>query len=136
MQLVSSATVYGQAPGDNLTQTLFRLLDKNKDGKLSKEELAVAEKVLMAVDADEDEMVTVDELLPNLNRMNGRRAFIRRSGRQNMQPNSDFILVNAGDPPANITRRLLAKYGRKSAGAAEQRSCHGVLHVHGRGSRP
>src|SRR5207244_11276126 len=80
---------------DQLNDALFALLDTNKDGKLSREELAAAEKILLTVDTDEDEMVTVEELLPNLNRMNGRRAFVRRrGGAQTVKANTDFQLTN------------------------------------------
>jgi Ca2+-binding EF-hand superfamily protein len=46
------------APGD----PLFALLDANKDGKLSRAELAASEKVLMRLDADDDEMVSEAEV--------------------------------------------------------------------------
>ena len=49
---------------DILTDALFTLLDKNKDGKLSKDELALAPSVLQILDIDDDEMVSVQELLP------------------------------------------------------------------------
>src|SRR5207237_8031649 len=82
---------------DQLNDALFALLDTNKDGKLSREELAAAEKLLLTVDTDEDEMVTVEELLPNLTRKNGRRAFVRRrGGGQTVTPNPDFQLINHG----------------------------------------
>jgi Ca2+-binding EF-hand superfamily protein len=49
-----------------LTDTLFELLDTNKDGKLSQAELEAAEKILMRFDANEDDLVSTQELLPNL----------------------------------------------------------------------
>jgi Ca2+-binding EF-hand superfamily protein len=107
---------------DQLNDALFALLDTNKDGKLSKEELAAAEKALLTVDTDEDEMVTVEELLPNLNRMNNRRAFVRRrAGGQAGTPNTDFQLINPVDPPAKLTKQLLARYGRKSGNTAHEK---------------
>jgi Ca2+-binding EF-hand superfamily protein len=45
---------------------LFTLLDRNKDGKLSRKELAAAVKLLGRLDEDDDEMLTVAELLPDL----------------------------------------------------------------------
>src|SRR5262249_41807128 len=51
------------APADVLTDILFNLLDTNKDGKLSKEELQAAEKTLRKFDSDDDELVSANELL-------------------------------------------------------------------------
>jgi Ca2+-binding EF-hand superfamily protein len=51
------------ATADPLTDTLFRLLDRNKDGKLSKDELGAAEQVLRPYDENDDELVSSSELL-------------------------------------------------------------------------
>ena len=57
-------TGQGQAnTADQLTNALFGALDANKDGKLSKEELLVADKILMRFDDNDDEMVTPQEIL-------------------------------------------------------------------------
>ncbi len=48
-----------------VSEAIFALLDVNKDGKLSKEELAAAPTVLLRMDEDEDEIVTNRELTPN-----------------------------------------------------------------------
>ncbi|HMC65847.1 MAG TPA: EF-hand domain-containing protein [Gemmataceae bacterium] len=49
-----------------LTDALFTHLDRNKDGKLSKEELAAAPSVLQILDVDDDELISIQELLPEL----------------------------------------------------------------------
>jgi Ca2+-binding EF-hand superfamily protein len=46
-----------------ITARLFSKLDTNKDGKLDAKELAAAERVLLEFDANEDELVGVDELM-------------------------------------------------------------------------
>lgn len=52
---------------DSLTETLFDLLDLDKDGKLSRIELLKAEQTLLVRDQNDDELVSVGELggLPN-----------------------------------------------------------------------
>lgn len=45
-----------------LTRDLFALLDQNKDGKLSRDEVRRAEAVLLALDSDEDECLSAFEL--------------------------------------------------------------------------
>lgn len=49
-----------------LTDEMLKLLDTNKDGKLSKNELQSVEKLFAGFDTDEDECVTPLELVPNL----------------------------------------------------------------------
>jgi len=60
LQLVpqaNNAGIFGQA-----SDTLFKTLDLNKDGKLSKEELQHAVKALRKFDLDDDELITAQEL--------------------------------------------------------------------------
>src|SRR5262249_36801773 len=52
-----------QTSASTINERLFQLLDTNKDGKLSREELAKAPEVLAKLDANEDEMITVQEIL-------------------------------------------------------------------------
>ena len=49
-----------------VNEALFNRLDTNHDGRLSADELAAAEAVLMPLDADGDELITPAELLPQL----------------------------------------------------------------------
>src|SRR5262249_16455938 len=49
-----------------LTDTLFELLDTNKDGKLSQAEFEAAEKILMRLDTNEDDLVSTQELIPHI----------------------------------------------------------------------
>jgi Ca2+-binding EF-hand superfamily protein len=61
--LVQPAPQVQATSADVLTDILFNLLDTNKDGKLSKEELLAAEKTLRKFDSDDDELVSANELL-------------------------------------------------------------------------
>jgi Ca2+-binding EF-hand superfamily protein len=49
--------------GDAVARTTFALLDTNKDGKLTREELAAAATALRRADRNDDELVTVHEML-------------------------------------------------------------------------
>jgi Ca2+-binding EF-hand superfamily protein len=97
------------ATADPLTDTLFRLLDKNKDGKLSKEELDNAEKVLRPFDEDDNELVSARELMGDagtnqfaFNGGGGMMGLPRKPGGDN----SHFFLVTPDDSPNRLTQRL------------------------------
>jgi Ca2+-binding EF-hand superfamily protein len=99
---------------EQLNEALFGLLDTNKDGKLSRDELAAAEKILLTMDEDEDDMVTIDELLPNRNR--NASPFVQRRGVVTPAgaTNPDFVMLSASEPSGKLARQLLAKYGGKA----------------------
>ena len=61
-------TYYGDGPleptAKQLAESMFALVDTNKDGKLSKEELAAAAEVLLTMDENSDEILTKREIAP------------------------------------------------------------------------
>jgi Ca2+-binding EF-hand superfamily protein len=95
------------------TETLFKLLDTNNDGKLTKEELKAAEKLIPRLDADEDECLSLNELLPNqINQRVGQ--VVLRNGRQGVVPASEQIVAifPQGRIPGTMIQRLIKKYDK------------------------
>ncbi len=104
-----------------LTNLLFAVLDTDKDGKLSKEELQAAEKMLHQFDANDDELVSASELLadtPNRGQANMVGLFPG-----NLLPGKIFsqvplLLVPREDAPRQVAYRmpaakeLLAQYDK------------------------
>jgi Ca2+-binding EF-hand superfamily protein len=56
----------GPAGNERLNAALFALLDTDKDGRLSRQEIARAAEVLAKLDADDDERLTPAEIAPEL----------------------------------------------------------------------
>lgn len=87
-----------------LTDALFRHLDLNGDGKLTKEEVSQAATTLMQFDQDDDEVVTAQEL-------SGSQVvnqFAR--GPQNVSPS--FLVLEAGEPTLRWVSQLIAQYDK------------------------
>src|SRR5262249_61339212 len=53
-----------KSSAEDMNKALMKLLDKDGDGKLSRAELAAAPEILLKLDADEDEIITPDEIVP------------------------------------------------------------------------
>jgi Ca2+-binding EF-hand superfamily protein len=105
----------GPASSDALNEALFKLLDTNKDGKLSKAELAAAPEVLGKLDEDDDEMVTAQELLPGTGAVGGAGFVVARPlPVAGTQPANPLVLpIIPGEVGADLVRQLQARYGPK-----------------------
>jgi Ca2+-binding EF-hand superfamily protein len=101
-----------QGSAQILTDALFKHLDLDKDGKLSKKELEQAEKTLAALDVNEDDLLTPEELVPGLEFGFGRP--MQRPGRDNNAPT--LSLINPEDPPAGQAAPLLSRYDKDKDG--------------------
>jgi Ca2+-binding EF-hand superfamily protein len=90
--------------GARIAQAVFDLLDSNKDGKLTREELAAAPAALRRADGNDDEVVTVQELASY-------SAAHQLASASNSDP---LILVQSDEPADELVRRLLDRYGPKT----------------------
>jgi Ca2+-binding EF-hand superfamily protein len=109
----------GPNKGDSeaLTEALFKHLDVNKDGKLSREELAAAPERLRRLDTDDDEMISVAELVPErFNQGEGQVIFGGEGGPSPLPEGAAFVRVDAGTPADKLARRLLTQYDKDKNG--------------------
>jgi Ca2+-binding EF-hand superfamily protein len=100
---------------DLLNDTLVRLLDADNDGKLSRDELRAAGATLRRLDTNDDELLTIQELLSG----------IIPAGFQFWHPGDEeppeetappFLLLRASDLRDALPRQLLAHYDKDKDG--------------------
>ncbi|HEY3965644.1 MAG TPA: hypothetical protein VGM05_13890 [Planctomycetaceae bacterium] len=94
---------------------LFSLLDVNRDGRLSREELSIAAKTLRKLDFDEDETFTIDELQPFRNPQIP-QAPLAPSALGTDQP---FLALDDDQSIAQATDQLLKRYGTAQSKAGK-----------------
>ncbi|MHB1422513.1 MAG: EF-hand domain-containing protein [Gemmataceae bacterium] len=97
-----------------VSKTIFDLLDANKDGKLTRDELAAAQAILLEHDENEDEIVTTKELAPNAKPAGGMMAAMTRNAKGgNANLKGDRILVPIlvrGEAPPDLARLMQERY--------------------------
>jgi Ca2+-binding EF-hand superfamily protein len=93
-----------------VTEALFSVLDANHDGKLSRDELAAAPAVLLRLDQNDDEMVSVQEIMTG--------ADLRHAPARETKRLSDLapvFLVHSSEPDGDLARQLLSRYCKGKA---------------------
>jgi Ca2+-binding EF-hand superfamily protein len=100
----------GQITSAMLTDALFHHLDRNKDGKLSKDELAAALSTLQKLDLDEDELISPQELVAD--RYGSPRTKPAPATARLATGESFFQVINPGEPPQRLTQQLLSRYDK------------------------
>lgn len=95
---------------DRLTDALFKHLDKNKDGVLSREELSTAQTALHPLDADGDELIRAFELDPS----GVYPVFTFRSStdQQPVPANFPFAIVQPDAPARVLAGQILNRYDK------------------------
>jgi Ca2+-binding EF-hand superfamily protein len=103
----------------DVSKAIFNILDADKDGKLTKAELAAAPAALLRLDEDEDEMVTTRELVPNIDLPSNPLASMMAMGMSGAQGSSSgnkslVPLTTPGEVPADLVRYLQERYGPRA----------------------
>jgi Ca2+-binding EF-hand superfamily protein len=113
LQVQFAPTPFGISPA--LNEALFSRLDRNRDGKLSRDELAAAPS-LFERDLDEDELLTPQELAPDLYARTAAGMGSQSLGtRTPAAANSPFVIPSPDDEPAQLANRILSRYGPQGA---------------------
>jgi Ca2+-binding EF-hand superfamily protein len=120
----------GPRPEPNVeavNKAIFQLLDKDRDGKLTRDKLAAATELLLKLDEDEDEMITTRELVPdsggNLGQLAGMMA-MGRQGRSDPLASSPTLvpIVKPGEAPADLVKRMKDRYPDRDNKGLTQKS--------------
>jgi len=101
------------ANAEPLTEELFKLLDRNQDGRLSKTELADIEKLLEQIDQNEDECLTALELVPNLLNRGGRGTLPLVGAAPTVNANLPGAILQVhrvGAIPDSVIEQVLKQY--------------------------
>jgi Ca2+-binding EF-hand superfamily protein len=100
------------------TEALFKLMDADQDGKLTRAEVKAIEKFVATKDSDEDECLSMNELIPNLNdpRLRGQVQFrVRQLGGQRADPSPATQTVTTydlGRIPGTLTQQVIKRYDK------------------------
>jgi Ca2+-binding EF-hand superfamily protein len=95
-----------------LTESLFKNLDLNQDGKLSKDELLAAASSLRTLDLNDDELISIQEVLPTPDgNENARMA--QRETLKPLSNSTPLVLLSPDDSPTRLAYILLGRYDKE-----------------------
>ena len=94
------------------TEALFKLMDRNGDGKLTKEEVLSVEKLLATKDVDEDECLSASELVENANNQFARQPFQPTGAPAKSRQPQIVAVFDLERVPGTITQRILKDYDK------------------------
>jgi Ca2+-binding EF-hand superfamily protein len=117
-------TFRGDRFGDSAGEALFRILDVNHDGKLSRAEVAAAPLLVRKFDLDDDEMISTEELAPsnNLAMAHPRPGMAMKAAPSNSLVMAFYPLVNKGDRD-RMPEILLAQYDKDENNKLSLKEC-------------
>jgi Ca2+-binding EF-hand superfamily protein len=104
---------------DAVAGAIFSLLDTKKTGKLTRAELAMAPELLLRLDTNEDEMITVAEVAPDVPAPKPNAISMAVSSFKNALstpslagPSRIFPLAAPGEVPARLVKGMLDRYAK------------------------
>lgn len=104
---------------DKAAEVLFSLLDRDSDGKLSREEMQSARESLAKRDLDQDETISSAELVP----ANFGRVFVNQHETRSSSSNeTQFLSLGSGSSLRQTASRLTGKYDVKEKDNALSRA--------------
>ena len=98
-----------------VTEALFKLLDRNGDGRLTRAELTGLEQLIASKDGDEDECLSINELVPGAanQQVRGQVVLIDRPNAPAPAPNTSLLAVyDAGKVPGSVTQRVMMEFDK------------------------
>lgn len=100
------------------TEALFKLFDRDGDDKLTRPEVTAAESYLATRDEDEDECLSLGELVPTARDLNGDRRPVRPAApNPPAAPTERLVAVyEVGRIPGTVTQVVLQKYDKDGDG--------------------
>jgi Ca2+-binding EF-hand superfamily protein len=111
---------------DNLTNIVFGILDADKDGRLSADEVANAERLFLPYDTDDDEQVSFGEL-GYQRPQDQQRQMVLPDGmmQQPQEPNTKMMLIPRidglrGSARLQVVRDIIAKLDKDKSGKLSQ----------------
>jgi Ca2+-binding EF-hand superfamily protein len=105
-----------------LGNAVFKLLDADKDGKLSRTELARAAEALFALDRNDDEILTPEEVAPTLFQPNTLEGMVAGAIQQPAAPALPaFFIPTPGEQAPRLAQLLLTSWGPREVRPLDRR---------------